>query len=127
MNWIAEVDELHDFFAAWFSGTEASMERLESVLHADFTAVGPDGVERDRGGIIEAVRGRRDKDPALAITTYDHVLHHDDGAVVTAGYVERHENDGDITERLSTVVFLRNSTAVNGVVWLRVHETWRPS
>ena len=43
--------------------------------------------------------------------------------VTVATYVEHHELRDRDNHRLSTGVFVADSTAPNGLLWLRVHET----
>ena len=64
MTWTAEIEGLHDFFAAWFSGsTEAGdLSRFSDALESDFTIVGPDGVQHDAGADNGDDRGHDDHD-----------------------------------------------------------------
>lgn len=123
-GWSEEITELHEFFEALFSGRETSLERAESALAADFTIVGPDGHESSRAQTIEMLEAGRDQRTDLDMSTSDHRLLVDTDDVIVAGYIEHHHApDGD-THRQSTVVFVPDTDAPNGVRWLRVHETW---
>lgn len=48
MRWREEIEQLHEFFEAYLSGAEISLERAEAVLAPEFTIVGADGDESDR-------------------------------------------------------------------------------
>ncbi len=124
MNWVDEIIEMHAFFEAWFQGRTDSTERMESVLATEFTIVGPDGAEVDRAGTIESVTGGQGASPDLVISTSDHRLLHESGETVVASYVETHVSGDHPRRRSSTVVFERSETAPNGLMWVRVHETW---
>ncbi len=124
VNWIDEIIELHAFFEGWFLGAIDSLDRMESVLAEGFSIVQPDGAEVDRAGTIESVAGGRATSRELVITTSDHRLLHDGGDTLVASYVETHERSDRTKRRLSTVVFVRSDSAPNGLMWVRVHETW---
>lgn len=126
MNWITEVETLHDFFAAWFAGTAESLERLEIALDPAFTIVGPDGVERSRAEIVDQIAAGEGRNSGVHISTADHALLSESRDVLVARYRELHHSGAGSTSRISTVVFRRDTDAPNGVVWLRVHETWEP-
>ena len=44
--------------------------------------------------------------------------------MVVASYQEHHQLTERRNARLSTVVFTRDPSAPNGLLWFRVHETW---
>jgi hypothetical protein len=123
-SWKAEIIELHELFEAYFLGSSDSLERMEAVIAADFTFVGPDANTTDRDGTLAAVRAGHAHTDSLAIRTVEHRLLLVDGDVVVAEYVEEHELASRTNRRLSTVVFSRDDAAPNGLVWRRVHETW---
>jgi len=126
VRWREEIEELHDFFEAYFTGAEDSLARAEAVLAPEFTIVGPDGSEADRAATIRMLQGGHAHTSDLTITTSDHRLLHDAEAVLVASYVEHHDLGDRQNHRLSTVVFRPDPAAPNGLNWLRVHETWTP-
>jgi hypothetical protein len=123
-TWSDEITELHDFFEAYFRGTETSLDRVEAVLAAPFSIVGPDGTESDRASTIAMLRAGHEEVRELDMSTSDHRLLLDSGDALVATYVEHHHLDAGDTRRHSTVVFTRDASTPNGVKWLRVHETW---
>ena len=124
MRWREEIEELHDFFQAYFTGAEDSLGRVEAVLAAEFTIVGPDGNEADRRATIRMLEGGHAHTTDLTITTSDHRLIHESDHLTVASYVEHHLLSERENHRLSTVVFVPDPVAANGLAWLRVHETW---
>ena len=122
--WKAEIIQLHELFEAFFLGTADSLERMEAVLAADFTFVGPDANTSDRDGTISAVKAGHAHTESLVIRTVEHRLLLEDGDVLVAEYVEEHELASRTNRRLTTVVFSRDDAAPNGLVWRRAHETW---
>ncbi len=126
MGWVEEIDELHVFFETYFLGTEASLDRLESVLAPSFSMVNASGTEWDRAKTIAAVRAARGHATSLRITTSGHRLLYEGDGCLVARYVEEHRLAERSNCRVSTVVFVTDDRAPNGVSWLRVHETWCP-
>jgi len=124
MGWRREIEELHQFFEDWFLGTESSMQRVEEVFAPDMTFVGPNGAETNRDETIRMIRDGRAHTTDLRITTTDHRLLHRADDVLVASYVEHHQLAETSNRRLSTVVFLADPDAPNGLLWLRVQETW---
>ncbi len=125
--WMTEVDELHEFFEAYFLGTIPAddLTRFETVLDPDFTIVGPDGGVSNRATTLDAVRQGFHHTSDFTLTTRDHRLVHADDSTVVGSYIEHHGwSDGRENERLSTVVFRVDDSMPNGLRWLRVHETW---
>jgi len=127
MYWITEIEDLHGFFEAWFLGKETSMDRAEKAFDEEFTFAGPDGTERDRRSMIQMLTEGRAHTTDLRITTTDHRLIVDTDDAVVATYVEHHQMGAAQNRRLSTVVFVPEQSAPNGLRWLRVQETWLPN
>lgn len=124
MRWRDEIVELHEFFEAYFLGTESSLGRAESALAPEFTIVTPDGAESDRAGTLEMLRNGHAHATELSITTTDHRLIAGTDEVVVAGYVEHHQFGHRENHRCSTVVFIADPGAPNGWSWRHVQETW---
>lgn len=124
MRWREEIDQLHEFFEAYFSGAETSLERAEAVLAPEFTIVGTDGVESDREGTLEMLSDGHAHTSDLTITTSDHRLVLRSEEVIVATYLEHHELSERHNHRLSTVIFVADPTTPNGLLWHHVHETW---
>lgn len=125
MRWREEIIELHEFFEAYFLGTVDSLERAERAFAPEFTFVGPDGTESDRAGVIRMLLDGHAHTGELKITTTDHRLVVETEEAVVATYVERHQlSGGRSNERRSTVVFVADPGAPNGLRWRHVQETW---
>lgn len=124
MGWIEEIDGLHEFFEAYFLGTEQSLERFESALDEKFTIVGPDGAENDRAATVRMVRDAHGHTDSLTISTSDHRLLAETDELLVATYIEHHQLRDGVNHRLATVVFRIDPEGSNGLRWLRVHETW---
>jgi hypothetical protein len=123
VSWVEEIIELHDFFEGWFRGREDSLERLSSVLAPEFSIVSPAGDVQRRDAFLAVMAAAKGRRPDLRIQTADHELLHSGDEFAIASYIERQRGPDATNSRLSTVVFLRDPEAVNGVIWLRVHET----
>lgn len=133
-RYLKEVNELHDFFVAWFRGeteeTDAAFERVSSVLTPSFLLVSPRGVADDRDAILASIReayGRRGAAFRIWIDGFQLRFHDRGLGVVT--YQEWQEDEGEpATGRISTALLREHAHAgPNGVSWLHVHETWLPA
>ena len=126
-NWLQEIEELHDVFESYFLGTTDSLARVDAALGADFTIVGPTGIESSRKETMQALVAGHAHTSSLAITITEPELVLETSDVVVARYVENHQLSSRTNHRLSTVVFLVDDQAPNGLLWHRVHETWLES
>ena len=127
-----EIVELHAFFEAWFRGelpaTATALERFEGVLAADFSIIGPAGLELDRAGVLELVRGahgsRSDSDFAIWI---DNVRLRDrDERSCLVTYEEWQQLEEGPRGRVSTALLEVGEGPPNGLLWKHVQETWLP-
>ncbi|MEO1064689.1 MAG: DUF4440 domain-containing protein [Actinomycetota bacterium] len=124
MDWVAEVEELHDFFEAYFLGTATSIDRLEAALAPGFTMVGPHGGVSSRGEIVRMVIDGHAHATSLRIETSEHRLVAERDGLVVGTYVETHHLADRRNDRLTTVVFAVDAAAPHGVRWLHAQETW---
>ena len=124
MDWVAEVDGLHEFFEAYFLGSESSLDRLEAVLAPGFTMAGPDGSVSNRDEIVRMVADGHAHTDSLRIEIGGHRLVAEGDEVVVGTYVETHHLSDRRNDRLTTVVFEADPDAPNGVRWLHAQETW---
>lgn len=125
--WKTEIIELHEFFEGYFLGTLPldALSRAESALHPDFTMTGPDGETRNRAAIVQMLHDGHGHTDDLRITTSDFALVRAEGDTTVAAYVERHDlRNGRVNIRQTTVVFVTDPAAPNGVAWRHAHETW---
>lgn len=125
-NWQREIDELHAFFESYFLGRTASIARVDAVLAPEFTMAGPDGSVGDRATTMQAIEAGHGHTDHLTIRCSDHLLLCESDPLVVAQYIEHHELRDRSNHRRTTVVFRRDATAPNGLVWVRAHETWIP-
>jgi hypothetical protein len=123
-----EVRELHAFFEDWFTGAlpeaDAAFDRFEDALGPGFRIVSPDGDERSRTDILEAVwAGHGDSETFdIQVRNVQPRYAFDERCLLR---YEEWQADGERdTGRVSTVLFERDETAPGGVAWLDVHETW---
>ena len=126
-----EVLGLHAFFEQWFRGelddTDALFARVARALQSGFQMVPPNGSRVDRAAILEAIRGAHGaRGPGFAIRIEAFEVIREAGSHVLVTY-EEHQDDtdrGEHTVRVSTVLFLRDPEAPQGVVWRWLQETW---
>ncbi len=128
---VAEIRELHRFFARWLRGElpddGTAFGRFSEVLAAEMTFISPAGREIPRSELIETVRlshATAKTDPASRIWTTDETVKALPGGLYLARYREHQEIAGQYRLRQSSAVLRRNDAAPNGVEWLHVHETW---
>ncbi len=124
MHWQAEIVELHDFFEEYFLGRIASLARAEAAFGPKFTFVGPNAETRNRASVIQMLADGHAHAEQLKITTTDHQLLLESPDAIVATYVEHHELADTSNHRLTTVVFVPDPDAPNGLLWHRAQETW---
>jgi hypothetical protein len=124
MDWVSEIVQLHAFFQGYFLGELDEIERFESVLHDDFSMIDPSGSYSTRSEILARVRAGHAHTKSLEIVTSDHALVSRMSDVVVARYVETHHLHERSNHRITSVVFVADHHATNGVSWLHAHETW---
>jgi len=125
-----EIVELHQFFEDWFIGrlenTDAAFARFAEAMGPGFHIVNPSGRLTARPALMAGLRN--------AYNTWDKGRiwiknvqvrgQYDTISIVT--YEEWQAVGEAEGGRLSTVVFNADAKAVNGLLWLHVHETWLP-
>ena len=134
---IAEVEQLHAFFARWFRGelpeTGEAFSRFERALAPEFEMVPPSGVLLRRDQVLAGVRGTYGSwkgDEAAAIEVRHATARPVGNGVVLVSYEEWQRRDGVWKARRSTAL-LRAATGADSpadaVEWIHVHETWMAS
>ena len=126
-----EVEELHRFFADWFTGAladdDAAFARLGAALADDFEIVSPDGRTTARQALLTGLRrAHRSRGPGFRIRVDGYRGRQLSPELLLATYQEWHEDGAERRGRLSSALFGRRSDGPNGVTWLHVHETWLP-
>ncbi len=125
-----EIEVLHKFFVDWFLGQlpDDAFDRIPRVMGEGFVLISPSGVRTERGPLLNELKaakgGRTGTGFRIWIEGY---TAQDLGHGLWLAEYEEHQQVGDkTTARLSTAVFREEPEAPEGVVWLRVHETWLP-
>ena len=124
MNFIKEINELHQFFQAYFRGDLDDVTRFTSVMMDEFRLIPPSGEELNREQIVHAVISGKGSRPSVEIWTSSHDLIEEIDDLLIAEYIEHQRDEGEETQRRSTVIFRKDREAFNQLKWLHVHETW---
>ena len=123
-----EVVELHQFFQQWLSGsltrTDATFGRVAQALGSGFTLITPDGVLVEREALLHSLREAHGTRPDLQIGIKEFRVHHREGKILVATYLEWQQSAGSLTVRLSTAIFRETDDRPNNLQWLHVHDTW---
>ena len=128
-----EIIRLHDFFVEWMTGlveeTDDEFARFGDSMGEDFYIVAPSGRLTKRATLIDGLYNTYNQQQNFRIWIENIQVQHALGDVIVATYEEWQEtkDDDKITARLSSVVFTKDSTKPNGLLWQCVHETWLPS
>jgi hypothetical protein len=121
-----EIEALHEFFVAWYTGTTDDFDRVEAALGARFEMIHPDGNRVSRAAILDSIRETNGSyDPGafdIDIRAVEMVDSGDGYAVVR--YEEWQTTPDEENGRLSTVVFNTDDDTPSGLSWVTVHETW---
>ncbi len=126
---IKEVEELHEFFQAWFNGnvdqTSGQYSRFSDVLHADFLIIAPSGMQTDRTQLTGSLYMMHGKRPNLKIWIKNPVfrLLSKTTAMVTYEEWQQEKEESPPQGRISTALFETYLSLPNAVSWLYVHET----
>ena len=126
---LQEVVELHAFFEAWLGGaaprSDATFARIEDALAQRFTMVEPDGRRLGRGEVLAWLRQAHGSRAGVGfrIAVRDQEALFLAPPVVTVGYLEEQEANGQVTRRRSTAV-LAAPAGGGRPLWHALHETW---
>ena len=129
-NFEREINELHAFFVDWFTAklphTPEGFARFDKVTHPNFHVINPAGVLAGGTDLKQVIYDEYDQRHDFRIWIENVAVQHAFDNIVVATYEEWQEIKGETTARLSTVVFTRDDSKPNGLVWQCVHETWLP-
>lgn len=115
------IDNLHEFFAAWYRGEEsAHLHTLEAALADDFRLITPDAAIVDRTAIVAGTAAKRGAWQGAHIRIVPRVCTQLRGVHLST-YEEWHADDVEQPGRLSTAMLTRDDDAW---LWHVVHETW---
>ena len=126
---LQDVVELHAFFEAWLGGaapkSEAAFARLEDALAPSFTMVAPDGQRLGRDEVVASLRMAHGSRAGVRfrIGVQDAEALFLAPPVVTVGYIEEQEANGQVTRRRSTAVLAARAGG-GRTLWHALHETW---
>ncbi len=121
----AEIVRLHELIEGLLSGTGGDPAEFAHAHAPGFTLVEPGGGTLSRAEVLAMVDGARGVVPGLRIGIEDVRVVASASEFVVASYREvqvRADGGGDV--RAVTVVFARDASAVHGLRWRHLHETW---
>ena len=130
---IAEIHGLHVFFVDWLTGTlpktGQAFARCAGALAEGFVLIGPQGLATPRKRLLDQLEGAHgvhaEADPLFTIRIENPRLLHQWGDHALFTYEEWQDGGTRAaTGRLSSVLFVRDSSASASVAWLHLHETW---
>lgn len=123
-----EIIQLHQFFQDWYNNqltpTDDNFERCAGVLAQDFVIIFPSGEVVHCKPLLDELRKAHNSREGMRIWIKNVQLLHQTGNIILATDEEWQEIDGQVTARLSSVLFQEAQSTPNGVRWLHVHETW---
>ena len=130
-----EIIELHRFFEEWATAkipkTGQQLQRLSGVLAPEFVIITPGAEKIKRNSLLGMIRkgyGRYRENPdAYKIWIEDVQTRILGENSYLSTYLEGQKINDEIKVRLSTVIFTKEETASNGLLWQHVHETWKPN
>jgi hypothetical protein len=120
---VIEIEELHVEFERWFSGESKSLDRVECVLADSFTMVPPSGETVHRSDLIAGLKTAKGA-VRLAIEIRNPIVRWAGDDSLLVSYEEWQTTTEKTNGRQSTVLFVRDQAAPNGLKWVHVHETW---
>jgi hypothetical protein len=123
-----EIVQLHQFFQDWFNGdiepSEGQFARLDDVLAENFSMIAPNGNIIEREPLLERLRLAHNSRQGMRIWIENVRILRWFDTMALATYEEWQEIQGQVTSRLSSVLFQEVEHTPNGWQWLHVHETW---
>lgn len=123
-----EVVELHGFFEQWFNARlpndDQGFARFADVIDSEFEIIGPDGRLTQHEPLIAGLRAAYGTRPGVSIEIRSPRAHKISDDLCLATYEEWQTNGERRVGWISSALMRRHEEAPNGVVWLRVHETY---
>lgn len=124
-----EIEDVHEFIAAWFRGDVARDDalydaKLADRVAADLVNIQPSGQVLTRAELVEGIRKGHGSNPAFEIRISDVVLRSADNERALVTYVEHQSgarNSAAENRRISSVWFAISPGATP--TWLHIHET----
>ena len=132
-----EIIDLHIFFEDWFRGNcngtnRVFKKRLLSRMDIDFYMISPNGESFYGEQYWPEMRKAHGSNPKFQISLRNFTRKLQIGRkTFVANYEEWQKNAKNSKPanngRVSTAVFVADSSAPNGVKWVHIHETWLPA
>lgn len=124
-NYSREITELHQFFQDYFTGNIPSeaVSRFDETLADGFTLIDSSGRITEYDAIKQIIRQLHGQRKGLRVWVENIVLRHETDELVIATYEEWQATGEKTTRRESSVVFRKDESAPNGLLWLHVHES----
>ena len=123
-----EIIQLHQFFQDWYNNelapTDENFSRCADVLAPDFSIIFPNGEIIQQQPLLDALHKAHNSRTGMRIWINNVQVYHHVGDLILATYEEWQEIEGQVTARLSSVLFQEAQPTPNGIRWLHVHETW---
>ena len=123
-----EIIQLHQFFQDWYNNklapTHQNFSRCSDVLAPEFSIIFPGGEMIDCQPLLDGLCNAHNSREGMRIWIKNVQIHHHIGEMILATYEEWQEIEGQVTARLSSVLFQEAQSTPNGIQWLHVHETW---
>jgi hypothetical protein len=124
-----EIVQLHYFFQEWFRGeipaTETVFCRFSEVLHQDFIIISPSGKLNTKAETLSGVKSRYGKLMDISIWIENVQLRYQDEKMALVTYEEWQTTGEKTTARISSITFLKENQAPNGLHWFHLQETWK--
>lgn len=124
-----EIIRFHVFFVDWMTGaltqTDDHFAQFSDSLSDDFYIVSPSGQVSRRDLLINEVHRAYNQRHNFRIWIENVTVRHTFENIVVATYEEWREIEGDTnpTALISTVIFTKDQSKPNGLMWQCVHET----
>jgi hypothetical protein len=132
----AEVEAMHEFLQAWFTGAVANdddefQRGFARRFDPGLVLIAPGGSTLSLAGLTKAIREAHGSNPKFRIAIRDVVLRRELSNVVVVTYQEWQRNAKASTPanngRVSTALLRPEVVAPGGFAWLHVHECWLPA
>lgn len=124
-NYSQEITELHQFFQDYFSGRIPfeAVSRFDQTLAAGFVLIDSSARITQHDEIKQLIRQLYAQRKGRRVWVENIVLHHEFTDTLIVTYEEWQASDEKTTQRACTVVFKKETSARNGLLWLHVHES----
>ncbi len=124
-----EIMRFHVFFVDWMTGalaqTDDNFAQFADSLSDNFYIVSPAGQVSQRDALIKDVYTVYNQRQNFRIWIENVEVRHTFGDIIVATYEEWRETKGDDKPNalVSSVIFSRDQSKPNGLIWQCVHET----